>query len=278
MTEDPHMSAEPSGAATERGNASETAEVGAMFDRISGVYDVMNAVISGFQEPRWRRRAVREARLAPGGSAVDVATGTGKVAASLGDRVKPDGRVLGVDVAPRMVDRARRAYADRPWLEYVVGDAMALPAADGTFDAATIAFGMRNLPDYGRGFAEMRRVVRAGGVVVCLEISRPDTLVGRLGRVWFERVVPLVGRLIGQGQAYAYLVESVRNYPPPERIAAIMREAGLVDVRWVPMTFGMVTVHVGRRPVDEAALGSLPVNLDLGDEDVDYDALYGDVG
>jgi demethylmenaquinone methyltransferase/2-methoxy-6-polyprenyl-1,4-benzoquinol methylase len=147
-----------------------------------------------------------------------------------------------------MVDRARRAYADRPWLEYVVGDAMALPAADGTFDAATIAFGMRNLPDYGRGFAELRRVVRPGGLVVCLEISRPDTLVGRLGRVWFERVVPFVGRLIGQGQAYAYLVESVRNYPPPDRIAAIMREAGLVDVRWVPMTFGMVTVHVGRRP------------------------------
>jgi demethylmenaquinone methyltransferase/2-methoxy-6-polyprenyl-1,4-benzoquinol methylase len=219
-----------------------------MFDRISGVYDVMNAVISGFQEPRWRRRAVQEARLAPGGSAIDVATGTGKVAASLGDRVKPSGRVLGVDVAPRMVDRARRAYADRPWLEYVVGDAMALPAADGTFDAATIAFGMRNLPDYGRGFAEMCRVVRPGGLVICLEISRPDTLVGRLGRVWFERAVPLVGRLIGQAQAYAYLVESVRNYPPPERIAAIMREAGLVDVRWVPMTCGMVTVHVGRRP------------------------------
>jgi demethylmenaquinone methyltransferase/2-methoxy-6-polyprenyl-1,4-benzoquinol methylase len=257
MTDDPRPTAppsgEPSGAATERGNAAATAEVGAMFDRISGVYDLMNAVISGFQEPRWRRRAVREAGLRPGGSAIDVATGTGKVAASLGERVRPTGHVLGVDVAPRMIDRARARYAARPWLEYVVGDAMALPAADGTFDAATIAFGMRNLPDYGRGFAEMRRVVRPGGVVVCLEIARPNTLAGRLGRLWFERIVPVLGRVAGQGQAYEYLVESVRNYPAPERVAAIMRGAGLVDVRWAPMSLGMVTVHVGQRPAEPVA-------------------------
>lgn len=125
---------------------------------------------------------------------------------------------------------------------------MALPVDDATFDAATIAFGMRNLPDYGRGFAEMRRAVRPGGRVVCLEIARPDGLIPRIGRFWFERAVPMLGRLVGQGEAYAYLVESVRNYPGPEHIAAIMREAGLVDVTWVPMTFGMVTVHVGRRP------------------------------
>jgi demethylmenaquinone methyltransferase/2-methoxy-6-polyprenyl-1,4-benzoquinol methylase len=130
---------------------------------------------------------------------------------------------------------------------------MALPAADGTFDAATIAFGMRNLPDYGRGFAEMRRVVRPGGVVVCLEIARPDSLAGRLGRLWFERIVPVLGRAAGQGQAYTYLVESVRNYPDPERIAAFMRGAGLVEVRWAPMSLGMVTVHVGRRPAEPVA-------------------------
>jgi demethylmenaquinone methyltransferase/2-methoxy-6-polyprenyl-1,4-benzoquinol methylase len=247
---EPPEVATPSGLASEQGNAASQREVGAMFDRISGVYDVMNAVISGFQEPRWRGRAVAMAGLEPGGSAIDVATGTGKVARSLKDRVGPGGRVLGVDLAPRMIDRARAAYGRRPGVEFLVGDAMQLPVEDAIFDAATIAFGMRNLPDYERGFAEMRRVVRPGGRVVCLEIARPDHLVARLSRVWFEGAVPLLGRLAGQGDAYAYLVESVRNYPPPERIAEIMGTAGLVDVRWVPMTLGMVTVHVGTRPLE----------------------------
>ena len=240
----------PSGLATDRGNAAPPTEVGAMFDRISGVYDLMNAVISGFQEPRWRRRAVLAAGVGIGDAVIDVATGTGKVAASLKDQVGPTGRVLGVDLAPRMIDRARTTYGKRPGLEFVVGNAMELPGEDATFDAATIAFGMRNLPDYGRGFAEMRRVVRPGGRVVCLEIARPNHLIARLGRVWFERIVPWIGRIAGQGEAYGYLVESVRNYPGPERIAQVMREAGLVDVSWTPMTLGMVTVHVGRRPAE----------------------------
>lgn len=240
----------PSGQATAAGNAAPPVEVGAMFDRISGVYDVMNALISGFQEPRWRRRAVSMAGVGVGDAVIDVATGTGKVAASLMDRVGPSGRVLGVDLSSGMIRRAQRTFAARPGMTFVVGDAMALPAADGDFDAATIAFGMRNLPDYGQGFAEMRRVVRPGGRVVCLEIARPEGLIPRLGRFWFERAVPLLGRLVGQGEAYGYLVESVRNYPSPDRVASIMRDAGLVDVSWVPMTFGMVTVHVGRRPPD----------------------------
>jgi demethylmenaquinone methyltransferase/2-methoxy-6-polyprenyl-1,4-benzoquinol methylase len=225
-----------------------------MFDRIAPVYDLMNALISGFQEPRWRRRAVALAALAPGMSAIDVATGTGKVAASLGDVVGPRGRVLGVDVSSGMIARADRAWRDRPGLRFTVGDAMALPADDRSFDAATIAFGMRNLPDYARGFAEMSRVVRPGGRVVCLEIARPDHLPARASRLWFERAVPLIGRLAGQGEAYRYLVDSVRDYPGPERIATIMTSAGLEDVTWIPLTLGMVTIHVGRvpAPVDVA--------------------------
>ena len=240
----------PSGGSTGSGNTASAAQVGAMFDRIAPVYDLMNAVISGFQEPRWRRRAVALASLAPGMRVIDIATGTGKVAASMGDIVGPRGRVLGVDVSPGMIGKAQRAYGGRPGLEFTVGDAMALPAPDATFDAATIAFGMRNLPDYGRGFAEMRRVVRPGGLVVCLEIARPDHLLARAGRLWFEGAVPWLGRLAGQGDAYGYLVESVRNYPDPERIASIMRDAGLAQVAWVPMTLGMVTIHVGRRPAE----------------------------
>jgi demethylmenaquinone methyltransferase/2-methoxy-6-polyprenyl-1,4-benzoquinol methylase len=249
MTEDERgLAAAPSGAATDRGNAAPPAQVGAMFDRIARRYDLLNALISGFQEPRWRRRAIAAAGLSSGMAGIDIATGTGKVAEGLADEVGPLGRVLGVDLSEGMVSVARAANADRVQLEFVVGDAMSLPAQDGTFDGATIAFGMRNLPDYERGFAEMRRVVRPGGTVVCLEIARPNGLVGRLGRTWFERAAPALGRALGGGDAYRYLVDSVRAYPPPERIAEIMRAAGLADVHWTPLTFGMVTLHVGRRP------------------------------
>ena len=219
-----------------------------MFDRIAARYEPLNAVISGFQEPRWRRRLVASTELGTGTRALDVASGTGVVARDLARVVGPQGRVLGVDISAGMLDRARNHATVLPNLDYVVGDAMALPVEDATFDAATIAFGMRNLPDYRRGFAEMRRAVRPGGFVVCLEISRPTGVIGRIGRTWFEAVVPRIGQLAGQGDAYRYLVRSVRAYPPPEQIAEMMREAGLVDVAWTPLTFGMVTLHTGRRP------------------------------
>jgi demethylmenaquinone methyltransferase/2-methoxy-6-polyprenyl-1,4-benzoquinol methylase len=223
-----------------------------MFDRIAPVYDGMNAVISGFQEPRWRRRAVAATGLRPGMAAIDVATGTGKLARSLADRVGPLGWVVGVDVSAGMLERARDAGSATPWLEFVVGDALALPAADAAFDAATIAFGMRNLPDYERGFAELARVVRPGGRVVCLEIARPRSLAGRAGRLWFERAVPLIGRLVGQVEAYRYLVSSVRAYPSPAEVALIMARAGLVNISWLPLSLGMVTIHVGTpdRPIE----------------------------
>ena len=219
-----------------------------MFDKIAGRYEPLNALISGFQEPRWRRRLVASTGLRTGMRALDVASGTGIVARDLARVVGPVGRVLGVDIASGMLDRARTHATLFPNLEFLVADAMALPVEDATFDAATIAFGMRNLPDYGRGFAEMRRAVRPGGLVACLEIARPASVVGRIGRAWFEAVVPRIGQLAGQGDAYRYLVRSVRAYPPPAQIAEIMRKAGLVDVKWIPLTFGMVTLHTGRRP------------------------------
>lgn len=230
------------------GNAAEPDDVRAMFDRIAARYEPLNAVISGFQEPRWRRRLVAATGLQAGMRALDVASGTGIVARDLARVVGPSGHVLGVDISPGMLDRARNHGTMSPNLDYVVGDAMALPVEDATFDAATIAFGMRNLPDYGRGFAEMRRAVRPGGLVACLEIARPTSVVGRIGRAWFEAVVPRIGQLAGQGEAYRYLVRSVRAYPPPAQIAEIMRKVGLVDVEWIPLTFGMVTLHTGRRP------------------------------
>ena len=238
----------PSGASTGAGNAAASGEVRVMFDRIAGRYDLMNLLISAFREPTWRRRLVDAAGLGPGGSALDVASGTGKVAADLQARVGPTGRVLGVDLSPGMTAVAQRRYANRPGLGYLVGDAMQLPTRDGEFDAATIAFGMRNLPDYRRGFGEMARSVRPGGRVLCLEIARPRSRLARFMRWWFDRIVPVLGRLAGHGPAYGYLVKSVQAYPSPERIAEIMAEAGLVDVRWTGLTGGIVTLHQGTVP------------------------------
>lgn len=154
--------------------------------------------------------------------------------------------MVGVDISTRMIERARARHG-RTGLSFVVGDALALPVEDAAFDAVTIAFGMRNLADYRRGFAEMRRAVRPGGRVVCVEIARPRRRLGRLVARWFDHVVPLLGRLVGQGGAYAYLVRSVRAYPSPERIAEIMQQAGLSDVRWFGLSGGIVTIHIGLR-------------------------------
>jgi demethylmenaquinone methyltransferase/2-methoxy-6-polyprenyl-1,4-benzoquinol methylase len=219
-----------------------------MFDRIAGRYDLMNLLISAFQEPRWRRMLVDAASLRPGDAALDVASGTGKVAADLHDRVAPFGRVLGVDLSPGMTAVAQERYRGRQGLEYVVGNALDLPTEDAAFDAATIAFGMRNIPDYATAFAEMARSVRPGGKVLCLEIARPRSRFARFMRWWFDRIVPVIGRLAGHGGAYSYLVRSVQAYPGPERIAEIMAEAGLVDVRWRGLTGGIVTLHEGTVP------------------------------
>lgn len=230
------------------GNSAPPERVAEMFDRISGVYDGMNLAISGFQEPRWRRRAIREARLRPGDRALDVACGTGKVTRDLYRAVQPGGSALGVDFSPGMIGLAMDRAMTEEDLRFVIGDALALPVEDDSFDAASIAFGMRNLADYERGFREMARAVRPGGRVVCLEIARPGSRLGRLLQRWFDSVVPIIGRLVGQGGAYAYLVRSTKDYPAPERIAEIMRAAGLEDIDWFGMSGGMVTIHVGTKP------------------------------
>ena len=192
----------PSGRATDSGNAASTAEVRAMFDKIARVYDPMNLVISAFQEPLWRRRAVALSGAGPGDRILDVATGTGKVAADLHARVQPGGSILGVDISSAMIRIAQRQFGYRAGLSYVVGDALALPTEDATFDAAPIAFGMRNLPDYRQGFAELARSVRPGGRVVCLEIARPRSRPARILQFWFDRIVPVLGRVAGQGGAF----------------------------------------------------------------------------
>ncbi|HSH21820.1 MAG TPA: ubiquinone/menaquinone biosynthesis methyltransferase [Candidatus Caenarcaniphilales bacterium] len=233
------------GDAMNEGNPAPPEQIREMFDRIAHVYDAMNSLISGMQEPRWRRRAIQESRLGPGMRALDVACGTGKATADLAATVSPAGLVVGVDFSPHMLRMAKERYGGRPGITFVLGDALNLPFGDAAFDAATILFGMRNLRDYRRGFAEMHRVVRHGGRVVCLEIARPRRRVGRLAATWFDHAIPLFGGLVGHRQAYAYLVRSVKDYPEPERVAQMMREVGLADVRWFELSGGIVTIHAG---------------------------------
>ncbi len=195
------------------------------------------------------QKLVRATRIGPGDRALDVACGTGKVTADLYRAAQPAGSALGIDFSAGMIAHAReRRPTDLDGLGFQQGDALDLPVEDDSFDAATIAYGMRNLVDYRQGFAEMARAVRPGGTVVCLEIHTPTSLIGRMAAVWFDHVVPLIGKLVGQGDAYGYLANSVKGYPAPERIAEIMRDAGLENVDWLGFMGGIVALHVGTVP------------------------------
>jgi demethylmenaquinone methyltransferase/2-methoxy-6-polyprenyl-1,4-benzoquinol methylase len=217
-----------------------------MFDSIAPVYDRMNTLMTAGMDGRWRRAAVRAARLSRGGSALDVACGTGKLTAALAAAVGPEGRVVGVDLSPAMLDEARHAFGEMPGIEFVLGNALALPVADGSFDAATIAFGLRNLASFEDGFREMARAVRSGGRVVCLELSVPRPRF--LGRVYiglFRVTAPLIGAIFRRRAAYAYLPSSLRGFPAAEEIAATMRRVGLREVTFKRLVLGSVALHSG---------------------------------
>src|SRR5215203_4704553 len=192
----------------------EEGQVRAMFDRIARVYDLMNSVMTAGLHHRWRERAADLAALAPGGKALDVATGTGDLAVELARRVGPAGTVVGSDFSEAMLERARQKSGAVRW-EWA--NALDLSYPDDEFDAATVGFGARNFSDLDRGLAEMARVVRPGGKVVVLEITVPQRPpLSTFFRVWFDRIVPLLGRLTGESLAYSYLPSSVRRFPGPE--------------------------------------------------------------
>jgi demethylmenaquinone methyltransferase/2-methoxy-6-polyprenyl-1,4-benzoquinol methylase len=221
-------------------------QVRAMFDRITPAYDRMNRLMSLGMDGSWRSLAVRASGVAPGDAALDVCCGTGDLAIELLDAVSTRGRVVGLDFSQAMLDAARRKSSQ---VEWVRGDALALPFADGEFAAATIGFGMRNLSDPLRGFAELARVVRPGGRVVCLELTPPPAWAAPFARLWTDRAVPLLGRLIArETDAYRYLPESVHRFPPAEELAAVMGRAGLRRVRFRRLAGGAVAVHVGTVP------------------------------
>jgi demethylmenaquinone methyltransferase / 2-methoxy-6-polyprenyl-1,4-benzoquinol methylase len=211
-------------------------QVRAMFDRIAGVYDRMNSVMTAGMHHQWRERAVDLARVGPGSRALDVATGTGDLAIALSRR---GAEVVGLDFSEGMLELARRKA---PQLRFEQGDALALPYADGEFDAATVGFGARNFSDLEQGLREMARVVRPGGRVVVLEITTPTRPpLSTFFHLWFDRVVPLLGR----DEAYTYLPNSVKRFPGPEALGAVLHGVGLEDVRWILTAGGIIALHVG---------------------------------
>jgi demethylmenaquinone methyltransferase / 2-methoxy-6-polyprenyl-1,4-benzoquinol methylase len=223
-------------------------QVRAMFDRIAGFYDLMNSVMTAGLHHRWRARAADLAALAPGDSALDVACGTGDLAIELSRRVGPDGEVIGSDFSEQMLERARTKAAGRADIAWEWGNALELPYASGRFDAATVGFGARNFSDLDRGLSEMARVVKPGGRVVVLEITTPRRPpLSTFYSVWFDRVVPLIGRLTGEEEAYTYLPSSVRRFPAPEGLAGAMQRAGLGEIRWILTAGGIIALHVGTK-------------------------------
>jgi len=211
-----------------------------MFDRIAGVYDVMNSVMTAGLHHRWRERAADLARVGLGSRALDVATGTGDLAIALARR---GADVVGSDFSEGMLERARAKSSDVRWEQ---ANALALPYPDDAFDAATVGFGARNFADLERGLAEMTRVVRPGGRVVVLEITRPTKPpLSTFFALWFDRVVPLLGRLAGEDQAYAYLPSSVKRFPGTAELGAVMDAVGLGDVRWIVTAGGIIALHSG---------------------------------
>lgn len=239
-------------------------QVRAMFDRIAGVYDAMNSVMTAGMHHRWRRRAVDLAGVGPGSRVLDVATGTGDLAIEAASR---GCEVVGSDFSEGMLERARVKATDRrrrgggarslpagARIRFEQGDALDLRYADDEFDAATVGFGARNFADLERGLREMARVVRPGGRVVVLEITTPrEPPLSTFFSLWFDRIVPLVGRLAGDPDAYSYLPSSVKRFPGPEDLAAAMERAGMTRIRWILTAGGIIALHVGEVAGPESA-------------------------
>ncbi len=209
-----------------------------MFDRIAPVYDAMNRVMTAGLDQRWRRITAQSV-VHPGDRVLDAACGTGDLA--IADR-RAGGEVTGLDFSQRMLDRARKKD---PQIEWVRGDILHLEYEEGSFDAVTVGFGIRNVEDLEAGLVELRRVISGGGRIAILEITRPRGALRPFYALWFDRIVPLLGKVLPGGAAYTYLPESVKRFPGPESLAELLRKSGFEEVRWRTFAGGIVALHTG---------------------------------
>lgn len=224
-----------------------------MFDRIAGVYDLMNATMTAGMHQGWRERAVDRLDLAPGESGLDVCCGTGDLSLAMAARLGARGSVVGCDFSEAMLDIARHKALSVPGagtrLRFEWADALELPYPDQSFDAATVGFGVRNLADLDRGLEELNRVLRPGGRLAILEITQPQRPpLSWFLSMWFDRLVPLLGRIAGDSDAYSYLPESVKRFPSPRGLAAKVDAAGFDSIRWTILAGGIIAIHSATKP------------------------------
>jgi demethylmenaquinone methyltransferase / 2-methoxy-6-polyprenyl-1,4-benzoquinol methylase len=225
-------------------------QVNRMFDRVASRYDLLNSVMTAGLHHRWRERAAERAELGPGDTALDVCCGTGDLALALAGRVAPGGRVVGCDFSEPMLDLAREKAAERGagGVRFEWADALELPYDGERFDAVTVGFGARNLADLDRGLREMARVLKPGGRAVILEITQPARPpLSLFYSLWFDRIVPLLGALSSDPEAYSYLPESVRSFPSPLGLAEKMTAAGFGRIRYTLLAGGIIAIHSGYR-------------------------------
>ena len=225
-------------------------QVNRMFDRVAGRYDALNSVMTAGLHHRWRERAGDRTELSPGDTALDVCCGTGDLALELAKRVTPGGHVVGCDFSEPMLDLAREKAAERGTggVRFEWADALELPYDAERFDAVTVGFGVRNLADLDRGLRELARVLKPGGRAVILEITTPTRPpLSLFYSLWFDRIVPLLGALSSNPEAYSYLPESVRSFPSPGGLAEKMDHAGFERIRYTVLAGGIIAIHSGVR-------------------------------